>query len=259
MDKNQLNEREIRLLAEKCGFDIHVKHSVDSTNNVLKRLAAEGAPNGYMLFAQEQTAGRGRMGRSFFSPQSGIYMSLLLRPHTPPQQTLFFTTSAAVAVCRAIERVTELKAQIKWVNDVYIGARKVCGILVESSVANGATDWAVIGIGVNITPPEGGFPDEIADRACALFAGGECPDGFINRMAAALAEELDAVLKGERSEAAVEYRRRSMAVGMEVTAVDGGRERRCTVIDVDDEAALLVRFPDGSEERLYSGEVRIKL
>lgn len=244
---------------EKCEFDIHVERSVDSTNNVLKRLAAGGAPNGYMLFAQEQTAGRGRMGRSFFSPQNGIYMSLLLRPHTPPQRTLFFTTSAAVAVCRAVERMTELKAQIKWVNDVYIGPRKVCGILVESSIANGLTDWAVIGIGVNVTPPEGGFPAEISDRACALFAEGECHDGFINRMAAALAEELYAVLKEEHSKVAAEYRGRSMAIGMEVTAVDGGRERRCTVIDVDDEAALLVRLPDGSEEKLYSGEVRIRL
>jgi BirA family biotin operon repressor/biotin-[acetyl-CoA-carboxylase] ligase len=258
MEKNQLNESKIRELAGDIGFDIHVRKTVGSTNDILKKLAAEGAPHGLMLMAQEQTAGRGRLGRSFFSPKSGIYLSFLLRPQTPPQQTLFFTTSSAVAVCRAIERVTELKAQIKWVNDVYIGGRKVCGILTESAIANGVTEWAVVGIGVNITPPEGGFPDEIANRACALFED-EAPEGFANRFAAALAEELWAVLSEPHAVTAAEYRARSLVIGMEVTACDGGREERCTVLDVDDSAALLVRLADGREKRLCSGEVSIKL
>lgn len=256
--KNRLDENEIRSIA-RCGFDIHVSDSVDSTNNVLKRLAAEGTPSGYMLFAREQTAGRGRLGRSFFSPECGIYVSLLLRPLTPPERTLFFTTSAAVAVCRAIERETDLKAQIKWVNDVYIGSRKVCGILTEASVANGVTDWAVIGIGVNVTPPKGGFPPEISDRACALYEAGKCPDGAINRLAAAIAEELEKVLSEQHSVTAEEYRRRSMVVGMEVTAIDGGHERKCKVLDIDSEAALLVEYDDGTNGKLYSGEVSIKL
>jgi BirA family biotin operon repressor/biotin-[acetyl-CoA-carboxylase] ligase len=257
---DRLNEENIRsLVGESAGFDIHAVESVDSTNNVLKKLAAEGKDSGYVLIARQQTAGRGRLGRSFFSPESGIYMSLLLRPHTPPQQTLFFTTSAAVAVCRAIEKTTSLKAEIKWVNDVYIGGKKVCGILTESSVSGGVTDWAVIGIGVNITPPKGGFPEEIADRACAIFGGGDCPDGFSDRLAAAIIVELDRVLKADRLVTAEDYRSRSFVIGKDVTATDGSSARRCRVLDVDDEAALIVRFEDGTKSRLYSGEVSVKV
>jgi BirA family biotin operon repressor/biotin-[acetyl-CoA-carboxylase] ligase len=259
MEKNNLNAETVRSLMETDGYDVHTEHTVDSTNNILKRLAAEGAPHGYMLIAQEQTAGRGRLGRSFFSPQSGIYMSLLLRPHTPPQETLFFTTTSAVAICRAIEKITSHRAQIKWVNDVYIGTRKVCGILTEAAVAGGMTDWVVVGIGVNITAPRGGFPAEIADRAGALFEDGECPEGFINLLGAAMADELCRAFSEDRVRIAADYRARSMVVGREVTAIDGGRERRCTVLDVNDDASLAVRFEDGTEGLLYSGEVSVKL
>ncbi len=250
----------IRSLAEAlgCRYEIDVIGETDSTNNVLKRLAAATDRTDYLLIARRQTAGRGRLGRSFFSPDSGVYMSLLLRPDSPPEQALFYTTSAAVAVCRAIERTTHLKAQIKWVNDVYVGRKKVCGILCESAIANELTAWTVVGIGVNLAHPEGGFPPEIADRAGALYDG-KAPDGFEERFTAELAAELYRLYSDGSFTDVTEYRSRSMLIGSEITAVTAGGERPCKAVGIDDSAALIVEYPDGSRGLLSSGEVSIKL
>lgn len=260
LNVNELEQSAVRALAVGCGYNLYVCDSVDSTNNELKRWAAKGSEGGCVLMAREQTAGKGRLGRSFFSPRKGLYYSLLLRPNTPPEETLYFTTAAAVAVCRAIEAASGRQAQIKWVNDVYLGERKVCGILTESSLSGGLTEWAIIGIGINITPPKGGFPDEIAGRACAIFDNEEdCPAGFANLLAARLSCELEKALSEPRAENIAEYRRRSFIVGRDITAVDGGRERRCRVLSIDDKAELEVRYENGELGRLYSGEISVKL
>lgn len=258
--KTLLDEAVINSLAAQlgCRYEVHTVEEIDSTNNELKRLAAEGAPEGYVLMARSQTAGKGRLGRSFFSPKSGIYTSLLLRPMTAPEKTLFFTTAAAVAVCRAIEQTSGVKTQIKWVNDVYIGERKVCGILTESAIESGVTSRAVIGIGVNIAHPRGGFPAEISDRACAIFDG--CPpEGFENTFAAALVSELYNIFSSGEYLSVDEYRRRSMVLGrqLSVSGADG-RERACTAVDIDDTGALIVEYTDGTRGRLFFGEVSIK-
>lgn len=116
-----------------CRFDLQVQTEVTSTNTLLKAQAEQGAPEGTVLIAESQTAGKGRLGRHFTSPPgTGIYFSLLLRPHCTAEKSLFITTTAAVAVCEAIEQVTGLNPQIKWVNDVYLNEKKVCGILTGS-------------------------------------------------------------------------------------------------------------------------------
>lgn len=248
-----------RLAAEKgCRYEIECVEQTDSTNNVLKQLAVNGAEHGKLLIAGSQTAGRGRLGRSFFSPDSGIYMSLLLRPSTSPDKTLFFTTAAAVAVCRAIENTTELTAGIKWVNDIYIGEKKVCGILTEAAIEGGVTGWAVVGIGVNIAHPQNGFPGEIADRACALFDG-KAPCGFRERFAAELAVQLYRIYSTDEFMSVEEYRRRSVLIGRILTAYGAGGEEQCRAVGIDDSAALLVEYPDGTAGRLISGEVSIRL
>ena len=147
---------------------LQVQTEVTSTNTLLKAQAEQGAPEGTVLIAESQTAGKGRLGRHFTSPPgTGIYFSLLLRPHCTAEKSLFITTTAAVAVCEAIEQVTGLNPQIKWVNDVYLNEKKVCGILTEASVdfENGGLNWAVLGIGINIAVPEEGFPEEIRSIA----------------------------------------------------------------------------------------------
>ena len=149
---------------------LQVQTEVTSTNTLLKAQAEQGAPEGTVLIAESQTAGKGRLGRHFTSPPgTGIYFSLLLRPHCTAEKSLFITTTAAVAVCEAIEQVTGLNPQIKWVNDIYLNEKKVCGILTEASVdfENGGLNWAVLGIGINIAVPKEGFPEEIRSIAGA--------------------------------------------------------------------------------------------
>lgn len=239
-------------------YRVYLADKLGSTNDELKRLADEGAPHGTVLIAREQTAGKGRMGRSFFSPESGLYMSLLIRPDQAAENALFFTTSTAVAVCRAIEKTTAHTALIKWVNDIYINGKKVCGILAESSISGAVADKTVIGIGINITAPAGGFPEEIAQRAGALFDG-KAPKGFYETLAAAVTDELFYAVNAPHDEISAEYRRRSLMIGRFVTAQTGGSERVCRVLDITADTALVVEYENGERGQIQSGEVRIIL
>ena len=163
-------------LKAKDVFIIEVRDSVTSTNTVLRSLAAMGAPEGYVLAAAGQTAGKGRHGRSFHSPaDSGAYFSLLLRPGPKTCDASLITSAAAVAAAEAIEEVFGLYVGIKWVNDLVLETKKVCGILTEAefNVESGMIDSAVLGIGINITKPENGFPEELRDVATALTGMGQ--------------------------------------------------------------------------------------
>ena len=149
-----------------------VRKCLDSTNAEALRRAVDGAPEGTVIVAEEQTAGRGRRGRSFFSPAgTGIYLSILVRPALAAERAHLLTCSAAVAVAEAIEACAGVDASIKWVNDVYCRGKKVAGILTEGSfdLEGGVLQHAVVGIGVNVRPPHAGFPAEIAERAGAVL------------------------------------------------------------------------------------------
>jgi BirA family biotin operon repressor/biotin-[acetyl-CoA-carboxylase] ligase len=173
--------------------EIYNYQSIDSTNNRAKELAAQGAPHGTAVIAGTQTGGRGRYGRSFASPPGGLYMSVVLK--IAGADTELMTAAAAVAVCRAVERVTGLQPRIKWVNDVLIDGKKVCGILCET--VSGA-EWAVAGIGVNT----GAVPEEVQSIAAGL--------GLDGKIREALAGEiLKNLLSGE--EFIDEYKRRLIA------------------------------------------------
>ena len=160
-----MNELQQTLSRRFPQFDLTVTEQTDSTNRVVKQWGNEGKPEGAVLIARSQTAGRGRLGRSFFSPQSGIYFSILLRPRLPVQDTLRLTTAAAVAVAQAVGDA----AQIKWVNDVYCRGKKVCGILTESALSGDRLDYAVVGIGLNLWTPKEGFPADLQAIAGSIF------------------------------------------------------------------------------------------
>ena len=128
----------------------------DSTNRVAKELARQGAPHGTAVLAERQTAGRGRMDGCFYSPEGGMYLSVILRPELPPEDLLMVTPMAAVAVWKAVEKLTGIRLGIKWVNDLYLEGKKVCGILCEC-----AGDAVIVGVGLNLKEPEGGFPPEL--------------------------------------------------------------------------------------------------
>ena len=136
-----------------------------STNDEAYLLAENGAENGTTVTAREQTGGKGTNGRSFFSPgKTGIYMSVILR-NVKQDRLLDVTPMAAVAVSRTLDKIFGVKTRIKWVNDVYLDGKKVCGILTKAQSKNGKTDFIVVGIGINLFAPEGGFPDDIKNTA----------------------------------------------------------------------------------------------
>ena len=150
---------DIKELINSDFYDIEHIKSVTSTNDIVKELAKDGNDEGYVLIADSQTQGKGRLSRSFYSPDnSGIYMSILLRPKLQAKDFPLITTCCAVAVAKAIEKVCKIDAKIKWVNDIYISGKKVCGILVESGISNDSS-FAVVGIGVNVSVPKDNFPD----------------------------------------------------------------------------------------------------
>lgn len=241
---------------------ITVAEETLSTNTALRALAEAGAPEGTVYIAQGQTGGRGRMGRSFYSPAgTGLYLSLLLRPVSwKPARAAQLTAAAAAAMCEAIREVTGKEPGIKWVNDILLDGKKVCGILTEASFSmeSGVLEYAVLGLGVNVYPPEGGFPKELEGVAGALLdAPGEdvrsrLAGEFLNRFLAGYERPEDRSFLDT-------YRRRSVAVGREVTALSNGHERRAFAYAVDDDCRLLVRYDDGTEQALSYGEIRITI
>ncbi len=232
---------------------VSVLRSVDSTNTEARRrlLAGESAP--FAIFAEEQTAGRGRMGRSFYSPKgTGIYLTLCFSAREG--DPLFLTTAAAVAVHRAIESVTGLVVSIKWVNDLYYGGRKVSGILAES-LTLGDERYVILGVGVNLYTDE--FPDELREIAGGLSEAGA---GLRNRLASALLSELGSLMgEIDRSAYIKTYRTHSMILGQSVVYCENGRSREGVAASIDEMGRLTVRHSDGSEKILASGEISLRL
>ncbi len=258
-----LSESGIRqyLTGEAQELQLHVYDSVDSTNLVLRRLASEGAPEGTVTIAASQTGGRGRKGRSFYSPQgTGVYVSLLLKPKIAPDDATLITTTAAVAVCEAVEALSGKPAEIKWVNDVFLDGKKICGILTEGSfdMESGQFEYAVLGTGINVYEPEGGFPEEIRAVAGNVLSA-PTSDGK-NRM---IAEYLNHFLPLYRrlgsAEANAEYRKRSFVLGRMVNVIGGAGVTPARAIDVDDHCRLIVEYEDGRREALSSGEISVKV
>lgn len=228
---------------------------VGSTNEICKALAARGADD-TAVTALTQTAGKGRLGRSFQSPEGGLYLSALWRD-CGGGELLRVTPMAAVAVCRAVERLCGAKCGIKWCNDVVLAGRKLCGILTESHLRpDGSAEWLVVGIGVNVA--QTAFPSDIADTATSLALCGYAVDR--DALAEAILEELDGLRAGlERPEAwRTEYRARCVNMGKAVRVLRGGEARQARALDIDGEFGLTVEYEDGSRETVRSGEVSVR-
>ena len=258
-----LSDEGVRRHLRHRELTLQVYKTISSTNTVLKSLAAEGAESGLVLLSEEQTAGRGRMGRSFYSPPgSGLYLSLLLRPAMQAGDATRLTACAAVAVCETIEELAGRPAQIKWVNDVFMDGRKVCGILTEASIdcETGELHYVIIGIGVNTHPPAGDFPEELRGIAGPAFGTGELPE-LRCRLAAGILDRLTDYAEDPAAPAIFEgYKKRSLVLGREIRILSPGREPVPAVAeDLAEDFALLARLPDGSLRRLSSGEVSVRL
>ena len=261
-----LTEREVRRWLETEAIPcpaLYCLEEVDSTNSFLKRLALEEAPHGAVCVANRQTAGRGRMGRSFQSPKDrGVYLSILLRPQLPPQALMGATAMAAVALCRAVEAVCGAPMAIKWTNDLILGGRKAGGILTEMALEGetGTVQSLVIGGGINVLHGPEDFSPEVAELATSLrLETGEAVSR--PRLAAEMIRHLSrlgADLGGDLAPWLAEYRRRCLTLGQPVRLLWTEGQRRATALDVDDQFGLMVRYEDGTEETIRSGEVSVR-
>lgn len=242
-------------------FHLDVRKTVTSTNTLAKEMAAGGAPEGTVIIATEQTNGRGRMGRSFYSPDStGLYLSLILRPKLDLHDSLLITTSAAVAVSNAIEELTGNDVQIKWVNDLFMGGKKVCGILTEASlnIENGGLEYAVVGIGINVTTAD--FPDNIKSVAGSIFSNPPKDRPVTSILAAKVLNNLSDSMDNLTSVSYLEeYKKRSFLIGKDISVIKGKDTLPARAINLDERARLVVEYPDGQKEALSSGEVSVRI
>lgn len=241
---------------------IMVYKTINSTNEEAKKQLAAGASNGTILVAEEQTSGRGRLGRNFFSPPgTGIYMSVLLRPQMNVSDAVLITTAAAVAVCRAIEKLTTLKPQIKWVNDIFLQGRKVCGILTEAvtDFESGTVESVIVGIGVNFKTPSELFPHELQETAGSLFSPAALSSITRNQLTAEIINHLlDIYQVLHHRDFLQEYKARSMILGQKVSIYQNKQWQTVTALDFDEDGGLIVQTAEGNREILRSGEISLR-
>ena len=230
----------------KNSIEIIKYASVDSTNTQAKRLIESGKNGAFLVLADGQTAGRGRQGKTFYSPAgTGLYMSLAYPLSREIKDAVSSTSAAAVAVCRAIEALTELKPEIKWVNDIYVNGKKVCGILTEAVEPK----TLIIGIGVNLSTES--FP-EYADCAASLNCGVDKTE-----LAEAIIDELLKIIDCDYAEFLPYYRSHSFLINKEITFIKDGVQTAAKVMGIDDSCGLVVELSDGKRLILRGGEISV--
>ena len=241
-------------------FQVDVRKSVTSTNTVLKEEAEAGLPQGYVVAAETQTAGKGRQGRSFYSPPvHGVYFSVLLRFGEKSADASLITCAAAVAAARAIEDVFDKNVGIKWVNDLFLDEKKVCGILTEANInmEDGRVESAVLGIGINITKPPDGYPKEIETVATSLIDRHANDKPRCRLIAKTLDYFWEYYLNLSALEFLEQYRSRSILIGRDVYVMHPNEKKLANVITIDEKCRLVVRYETGEIAALNSGEVSV--
>lgn len=236
--------------------------TISSTNDVLKQMALQGAPEGTVLVANAQSGGRGRLGRTFLSPSGvGIYLSVLLRPDCKPMDLMHLTCASASATCTAIERSVGFRPGVKWTNDIVYQKRKLSGTLTELGLKeDGTTAYAIIGTGINCCQRPEDFPPEIRELAGSLkmFTGKEIDRSLVAANMIDAYYRMSLHLLTNRLGLIQQYRRDCITLGQEVSIVRGGEVRHGKALDVDEEGALIVRYENGQMEAVNSGEVSVR-
>ena len=239
--------------------NIYVYDTIDSTNDEAKRQWKEHKKAPCLFVSDEQTGGRGRRGRSFYSPKgTGIYMSLLIQPETGLEDAVHITTATAVVVAKVLQDYTDEEIGIKWVNDIYAGNKKVCGILTEAVIEPDATEKpaVVVGIGINLSTVE--FPEEIREIAGGLAVQDRDVDA--NELIARIAKGVLAFSENMQDCTYVEdYRKMSVVLGREIRYNEGDAFVTARAIDIDSEGGLMVELSDGSVKVLKTGEITVRL
>lgn len=237
--------------------------TIDSTNNYAKKLAMEGGLDGTAIVANEQTGGRGRRGRVFQSPKdSGIYFTLLYKPDVLPQEAINFTAYVAVAICDGIEAACGVRPGIKWTNDIVLGNKKLAGILTEMSLEGetGALQYIVTGIGVNVRQKKEDFPEELQSIATSLMIETGRPVSR-GRLAAEMMNAMETMYAswlGDQGDYWQRYRDSCLTLGREVRLLRDGVETTAYAEDLAEDFGLIVRYPDGTREKIIAGEVSVR-
>lgn len=262
---DRIREGELSGHLEGCvlGGSLMCLDSIDSTNTECKRQAMAGAPHGLVVLSEEQTGGRGRLGRSFQSPRGcGLYLSLLLRPQLPPQDVVDFTAWVAVAVCDGIEAACGVRPQIKWTNDLVLGGKKLCGILTEMGLESetNSLQYLVTGIGVNVNHTREDFDPELWEIAASLSMHLGRP---VRRsvLAVEIIRALDRMYAGfpeNKQEYLARYRADCMTTGKQVQLITPVSRQEAVAVAIDDEFRLVVQLPDGTQKALSAGEVSVR-
>lgn len=260
-DSNRLSVEGIRLYLKRPEVYLKLYKEAGSTNQLAKQAVVSGeAAHGAFVIAQQQTAGRGRRGRTFYSPDgAGLYLSIVLEPKEKTlQESLLLTTAAATAVYKAVEKVCGISLDIKWVNDLYLHGKKVCGILTEAitDFESGNIEFAIVGIGLNLYLSEDGYPDELKDIAGALYpnagaASNTDRNSLVAEIVNSLMEEMEDL---KLSEVYVEH---NMVPGRKIQIIDGSLSRPAKALEICPDGRLLVQEADGSKSILSFGEVSI--
>lgn len=247
------------LETEFLGKNIFCYESIDSTNEEAKRKALEGAPNGSLFVAEQQTGGKGRLGRSWASPTgTGLWFSVLLRPGILPLRVSVTTLLAGLAVSRAISRLSGCDAKIKWPNDIVIGDKKVCGILTEMTAEVDRIEFVVVGIGVNVNNTA--FPEAIREKATSVCIESRKPLRRVALLQEALFQFESLLKQNAESDPAFweEYKNSCISLGRRVGFTRRGAAMKGTAVDLSPEGELIVEFSDGTRETVTAGEVSVQ-
>lgn len=241
-------------------WQVHWFTEVTSTNDVAKHMAKDGAPHGTVILAEAQSAGRGRMGRSFSSPKGqGIFLSLILRPRCEAGKLMHLTCAVGTRMCDAVEQVTGVRPALKWINDLILGGKKLGGILTELTLGkDGLVEYAVIGIGINCTQEAADLPPDLQQTAISLkMHTGMQPDRAA--LAAAMIRALyETELPGDAAALMAAYRKDCITLGQPVTVLQSPAPYPATAVDIDEDGGLWVRTDEGALKKLQSGEVSIR-
>ena len=243
-------------------LDVTSFPTIDSTNTEAKRKLNNEVEADFLVVAEEQTKGRGRLGRTFYSPaQNGLYMSLVLHDIDSQADSTLITTLAAVAVCKAIEELTNQKPQIKWVNDIFLNGKKICGILTEGiiNLETQSIQSIILGIGLNITINEDDLPIELKRIIGSLFEKNEQTYSR-NEIAASIINHFYRLYSTMATrEFMDDYRERCFVLGEDVIFVLQRKRYEGRAIAIDDHGGLVVKLTDNSEKTLSYGEISIKM
>ncbi|OJG71465.1 biotin-[acetyl-CoA-carboxylase] ligase [Enterococcus quebecensis] len=257
-----LSEEGIRLALDPATpkLSIHVLNSSESTMKDAKLAAINGNPTNTLIVADIQEAPKGRFGRPFFSKAgSGIYMSMLLRPNQIFEEMAQYTLIMAVAITRAIDELAHVNTEIKWVNDIYINGKKVCGILSEamSDVESGQISNVIIGMGINFSLKQNEFPEELREKATSLFPNTP-PNITRNDLIGAIWNQFYKILNQlPEQDFLEEYRQKSFVLGRTVSFTQAGTNYEGIATAINDHGELVVQLPNKTEKVLSSGEISL--